>query len=81
MKKTPTAEKLEATPNQTTWLIKFPSTKKVQGKKYVASTYPNSDTVYLQTATRGRALAAGAARNLIATARAAIKTAQGKEAQ
>ena len=54
------------TDSYTAWRVILPS-----GKAYIATTYPDSDHVYLETA-KGRAISPVVARNLIGQIRDAI---------
>ena len=53
---TPTARVIAQTENRTVWAIKWPSTLLKQGKTYLATTYPSSDLVFIETAAHRRAV-------------------------
>lgn len=69
----PTAQRLSQSSAQTVWLIKFPSTSKVVGKAYRATTYPDSSLLHIESAARGRAVATGPAKLLSVAIRDAIQ--------
>lgn len=53
--KQPTASMVRDTPGvQTVWLVQWPNTVHNWGKSYYATTYPNSDLVFIETASKRR---------------------------
>jgi hypothetical protein len=46
----PTVTKISESTAQTKWRVQFPSTLAKQGATYIATTYPDSDLVFVQTA-------------------------------
>lgn len=54
MRKKPRAERVFKSSNKTVWLVKWPSTSFKWGKSYYATTYPNSDHVFMETAATKR---------------------------
>lgn len=50
----PKASLVRQTENRTVWLIKFPSTVRKQGRAYYATTYPDSELLFIETAAKRR---------------------------
>ena len=63
-------------PNQTKWSVRWPSTTFKQGKAYIATTYPNSDALFLETAANLRIVSPNVATRITPLIRAAIAKAQ-----
>ena len=61
----------------TLWCIQWPSTLTGGGKVYFATTYPDSDLVYIETAAKRRAVGGTVKMRLEPVVRAAIKRARG----
>jgi hypothetical protein len=74
-KKNPTATRVSQYPSWTSWRINFPSTPKKDGATYWATTYPNSDLVYVTTGAKRRPISKNVGRKLIPTIKAAIDAA------
>ena len=72
----PKASIISATVNQTVWRIKYPSTAFKSGKVYFATTYPNSDLIYIETAVKHRQVSQGVATKITAQIRASIEEAK-----
>ncbi len=56
MRKLPVATKIAETANATRWVVRWPSTMFKEGKTYRASTYPDSNLVFIETAAKRRAI-------------------------
>lgn len=69
---TATVESTDAT--STVWKVTIPARK--YAKVFLATTYPDSDLIYLQTSMRGRSIAASKATILLPLIRAAIERAR-----
>lgn len=62
---------------RTVWKIQWPSIQGVKwGKTYYATTYPDSDLIYLETAAKHRAVAAKQGGKIITQVRQAIERAR-----
>lgn len=75
----PNARIVSTSPACTIWTVEVPmptnkSTRTL--KRYQATTYPDSDLIYLQSGARGRAIPATHTTRLLPMVRAAIKAAQ-----
>ena len=60
----------------TLWCIKWPSSARHWGKTYYATTYPNSDLIYLETAAKRRHVSNLQGAKLMPQVRAAIEQAK-----
>jgi hypothetical protein len=60
---------------QTVWLVEVPHTNG-RTKQYKATTYPDSELIFLESSPRGRAIAAGNTKNLLPAVREAIAKAR-----
>jgi hypothetical protein len=74
---TPTARVIAQTENRTVWAIKWPSTMLKGGKTYIATTYPSSDLVFIETAANRRAVGGTVKARLEPVIRRAIAEAKG----
>lgn len=61
---------------KTVWSIQWPSTMQKWGKTYIATTYPNSDLVFLETAAKRRPVSPLVGRKIIVQVRGAIDRAK-----
>lgn len=77
MAKQPVATLVRDSASCARWLIKWPSTMKVQGKVYYATTYPDTTSIYVETAVHLRPLSPLSSPLLYAACRAAISRAGG----
>ena len=76
MNRTPVATKVSESPNKTVWTVKWPSRPNVGGKSYIATTYPNSQIIFLETAAKRRPVSKLVATKIFPQVRAAIEAAQ-----
>ncbi len=60
----------------TVWFVEWPSTPRKWGKSYYATTYPNSELIYVETAAKRRKVADGVATKLKDQLREAINRAR-----
>lgn len=72
MNKLPTATRVSQTPSSTKWRIELPSTPRKAGKVYFATTYADSQLIYVTTGANQRPIAKGVGRKLHPKIRAAI---------
>lgn len=72
MKKLPTATRVSQTPSSTKWRIELPSTARKPGKVYFATTYRDSQLIYVTTGANQRPVPKGVGRKLHPKIRAAI---------
>lgn len=72
MKYLPTATRVSQTPSSTKWRIELPSTPRKAGKVYFATTYADSQLIYVTTGANQRPIAKGVGRKLHPKIRAAI---------
>lgn len=77
MRKEPKATLLRETSGATYWRIDWPSTMQKWGKSYYATTYPDSEHVFLETAAKRRPVSELQARKIVGQVRAAIERARG----
>ena len=75
MTKQPTAKLMRTGPAQTVWFVEWPNTIRKQGKAYFATTYPNSDLVFIETAAKRRPVSSLVGRKILPEIRAAIERA------
>lgn len=74
--KLPKASVVKDTPGvQTLWLVQWPSTMTKWGKSYYATTYPNSELIFLETAAKRRPVSKLVAALIHEQVRAAIQRA------
>ena len=76
MTKTPRATIHVRGDNYTIWFVQWPSTHYKWGKSYYATTYPNSDLIYLETAAKRRHVAELTASKIMPQIRSAIAKAE-----
>jgi hypothetical protein len=75
--KRPTASMVRDTPCVcTVWLVQWPSTVHKWGKSYYATTYPNSDLVFIETAAKRRPVSALVGKRIMPLIRTAIEEAR-----
>lgn len=75
--KQPTAKMVRDTPGvQTVWLVQWPSTAHNWGKSYYATTYPNSDLLFIETSAKRRPVSPLVGRKITPIIRTAIERAR-----
>lgn len=80
--KPPTVEKISETPGVATqWRVTMPSTLSKQGGTWLATTYPNSDSVFVRTAVHGRQTKNQRVVDAVRTHIAANKANRGKDVE
>ncbi|MDU8351008.1 hypothetical protein RYA05_03755 [Pseudomonas syringae pv. actinidiae] len=71
----PVATKVSESQNRTVWTVKWPETTQGTGKSYYATTYPDSDLLFLETFEKRRPISKVTGHRLHSAAKSAIERA------
>lgn len=75
MRRPPKATKVYESANKTVWQIDWPSTMQKWGKTYFATTYPDSEIIFMETAAKRRPVSPLVGRKILPQIKAAISAA------
>lgn len=73
----PVASKVSESQSRTVWTVKWPETPKAAGKSYYATTYPDSDLLFLESFDTRRPISKVTGHRLHSAAKRAIERAMG----